>query len=236
MILRELTDAGIERFREFILSLKERPDMRPPNLDSPENSKPFYPHIEIDEWRTFPTRMDMAKYLSDIFQHAGLSRRDVIQHPGMWTWIACIWFDTICPVMNGARRVREIARYICSSHYSDYYRHYILANYDIHSALGEENSKLFLWREPHLLSDFIEQLASRQWFISSLPLVQVAHRLYWDENAKKPKVGATDRNRPGNPRRLLKLAEHFELTYDVHSMTPESIMELLPEEFNAWKT
>lgn len=234
MIVRELTDQGIQHFRDYILEVKEKPAHPRPNLDSPEDSRPFNRLIEIDEHMTFSSRMEMARYLSDVFHKAGLNRTDVIGHSGMWTWLAYVWFDVVCPIVHGKRKVREMARYICSSDYRDYYRHYIAANYDIYSALGEENSRLFLWGEPHLLSDFIEQLASRQWFVSSIPLVKLAHRLYWDERAGRPKVGATDRNRPGNTRRLLKVVGQFELTYDVHSMRPESIMNLLPAEFRIW--
>lgn len=234
IILRELTDQGEQRFRDYVLNVKHNPNSLPPDLNSTQDSLPFYRTVEIDETLTFSSRMEMAKYLSNVFQRAGLSRTDVIGHSRMWTWLACIWFDCICPLLNGRRKVRENARYICSTDYTDYYRHYIAANYDTYMTLGEENSRLFLWREPHLLSDFTEQLASRQWFISSVPLVKLAHKLYWDENAKRPKVGATDRKHAGNTRRLLKVAGQFELTYDLHSMTPESIMQLLPEEFRKW--
>ncbi len=234
MILRELTDQGIRRYRDYILSVKQHPDLPPIRLDSAEDSRPFFTPVEIDETRQFRSRVEMARYLSSVFERAGLSRRDVVEHHGMWTWLACIWFDTICPLVDGKRKVNETARYICSTDWRDYYRHYILANYDIYSSLGEQNSKLFLWGVPYELSDFIEQIASRQWFISSVPLVQVAHKLYWDEKAQRPKRGATDRNRAGTLRRLRKVAEQLELTYDVHSMTPDAIIALLPEEFQPW--
>jgi hypothetical protein len=233
--LRVLTDEGTDQFREYLHAGKENPDLPSPRLDSASDSVPFHKYLEIDDERSFSTRMELAKYLSDTFDRAGVRREEVIQHYGMWTWLASIWFDTICPRSDGGRSVRQGVRYICSSNYRHYYRHYIAAAYAIYSIHGPENSRLFLECEPHVHNDFVEQLASRPFIIGNTRLIELAGLLYWDAKANKPKLGATGREKkPGNQRRFIKVMGQLELTYDIHTMEPEKVMRLLPPEFKMW--
>ncbi|MEM2914411.1 MAG: hypothetical protein QXH91_03290 [Candidatus Bathyarchaeia archaeon] len=230
--LRELTEEGIQKFREYIQELKRNPQAPRPDLNVEPYSREFRPPVEIDETRRFNTRMEMAEYLTQLFSAKGISRTDA--KPGLWTWLAYLWFDQLCPIIDGTRKPREIAKYICSSDYREYYRHYVASSYDIYSLHGRENSKLFLHCAPHIFNDFTAQLAARQYIISNKSLIQLAHRLYWDPYSVRPKKGA-DRNRPGNVRRFVKILSQLELTYDIHGMAPNDIERLLPEEFNVWK-
>jgi hypothetical protein len=232
--LRVLTDEGTNRFREYLLALRENPDLPSPRLDSPSDSAPFHKYLEIDDERSFSTRMELAEYLLESFERAGLGREDVIQHYGMWTWLASVWFDVICPPSNGGRRVRQGVRYICSSNYRHYYRHYIAAAYAIYSIHGPENSRLFLDCQPDVHNDFVEQLASRPFMIGNTHLIELAHRLFWDSLAKRAKPAASDRKKPGNLRRLIKVIGQLELTYDIHTMESEKVVGLLPPEFKMW--
>jgi hypothetical protein len=234
IILRVLSQEGISLFREYLHSLKEHADLPRPQFDSPPYSSPFGGHALIDEAKGFSTRLEIGKYLSEVFEHATLKRTDVIENYGLWTWLAYVWFDVICPPVNGRRKIRETARYICSSDYRDYYRHYIAGAYDIYTIHGRENSRLFLDCPPHVHNDYVEQLASRQYIISNPRLVELAHHLYWDLRGNKPKLGATDRKKPGNQRRLVKVIGQLELTYDIHTMPPKKMMALLPLEFKPW--
>jgi hypothetical protein len=233
--IRILSKEGINRFREYIQTLKENPHASRPALNIEPYSHEFQPNIEIDETKLFATRIEMAKYLKSSFEEAGIGRNVVIGRSDLWSWLAYLWFDQLSPFVNGSRKLNEIARYICSSDYTDYYRHYVAASYDIYSIHGEPKSRLFLYGPPYLHSDFIEQFASRQNIISNSDLVEVAYRLYWDTGSDHPKRGAQSRSKPGYHRRLLKLIDQLELTYDIYSMTSDEILNLLPKEFNDWK-
>lgn len=233
--LRVFSEEGIEKFREYLQSLKNNPQTARPDLSSILYSHQFLPPVQIDETKSFSTRMEMGAYLTDHFGAAGVDRRTVLNRHDMWTWLAYIWFDQLCPCINGMRKVRETAKYICSSDYTDYYRHYVAVSYDIYSFHGPQNSRLFLSCSAHVHNDFVEQLASRQYIISSRNLIEVVHHLYWDTGRGRMKTGATDRNRRGNIRRLVKNIGQLELTYDIYSMTVDETMSLFSEEFNDWK-
>ena len=233
--LRVFSAQGVDKFREHILALKNHPKISHPDLNSEPYSSKFKIHVKIDEKKTFSTRMEMGNYLSKSFEEAGVWRSNIIGNSGLWTWLAYIWFDQLSPIGKGKRIIRETAKYICSSNYTDYYRHYVAATYDIYSLYGEKNSRLFLYNPVHEHNDFVEQLASRQFIISNPSLIEVASRLYWDKSKDFPKRGAQSRNRPGNHRRLIKVFAQFELTYDIYSMTSDEILSLLSTEFNDWK-
>lgn len=232
--LRVLTEEGVQKFRDYIQSVKNNPEQICPDLNTEAFSQEFTPKVEIDENISFSTRMDLAKYLVERFENAGIRREDVIGRgkEGLWSWLAYIWFDRIT---DGKTKIRETARYICSSDYTDYYRHYVAASYYISSLLGESNSRLFLHSPSHEHNDFIEQFASRQYIISYPDLVETAHTLYWDISRNSPKRGAQSREKTGNHRRFVKMIGQLELTYDIYSMRPDEILRLLPAEFDEWK-
>lgn len=232
--LRSFSEEGIDRFRTHIQTVKKNPLASLPDLNIEPYSHEFQPQMKIDESKLFTTRIEMAKYLKRSFEEAGIGRNAVIGRNDLWSWLAYLWFDQLCPIINGSRKLNETARYICSSDYTDYYRHYVAASYDIYSIHGEPKSRLFLYGPPYLHNDFIEQLASRQNIISNSDLVGVAYTLYWDTSSDRPKRGAQSRSNPGNHRRLLKIIDQLELTYDIFTMTADEIITLLPDEFDSW--
>ncbi len=235
-VIRVLTDRGTELFRDYIMEVKVDSKKSPPvdKLSRLPWSSEFTPRIELDSL-SVTTRMELSKYLVDLFEANSVDRKDILDNPGMWSWLALLWFDDLCPVeSNGSRKVRETSRYVCSSHYTDYYRHLVAASWDIYY-LHRENSRLFLWTPLYIHNDFIEQLASRQNVITNKTLIEVFDRLYWDLKSDRPKSGAQSRDRLGNFRRLRSFIQQVELTYDLHAMSTRDILALLPGEYDPWK-
>lgn len=232
--LKVFTDEGNNKFKNFLIELKNNPELNIPDLSDNKYSENFQPEITVDENKIFSSRMELAEYLTQIFHNSKVKSQDVISNDKLWTWLTYLWFDQICPKENGGRKVREIVKYICSTDYKKYYRHFIASTFRIYSTLGKNNSLLLLNRPVNDHGDFIEQLASRQEIISNPNLIEVAHILYWDNKENKPKRGASDRKKPGNLRRLIKFFGQIELTYDIFSMKPNEIVKTLPKEFENW--
>ncbi len=236
--IRILNEKGIELFRDYIIRIKVNPKEPPPidKLSGNAWSSEFLPHIEVENL-TASTRMELGEYLMDIFENNNVERKEILNNPGMWSWLTLLWFDTLCPIEStGARKVREAARYICSSHYTDYYRHLLAASWDIYY-LHRGNARLFLSTPLNIHSDFIEQFASRQNVITNRALIEVFDLLYWDEKSNHPKSGSQSRSRPGNFRRLLRsFVQQIERTYDLYAMSVKDIVGLLPSEYDYWKS
>jgi len=235
MYIRILNKLGIHKFKDFIQKLKEDINIKKPNLNIKQYSEEYIPQIEINSEKNFITRKEMGKYLTDCFEKKHINRADIIDINGLWSWLAYFWFDQICPIRNGNIDIHEIARYICSSDYRDYYRHLVASTYDIYSIHRSKNSKIFLYSLVDKSNDFIEQFASRQDIISNANIIVVANQLYWNPERDKPKKGSESKRRPGNIRRFIKTIRQLELTYDIYSMNSSDILAILPEEFNNWE-
>ncbi|MBT9147255.1 MAG: hypothetical protein DDT32_01008 [Syntrophomonadaceae bacterium] len=232
--LRVLKEDGIQKFKEYIGSVRNNQQTPCPDLNIEPYSYEFQPRVEIDESRSFATRMEMGRYLFECFDNAGIQRSDVVGKgkEDLWTWLAYIWFEQIT---NGRQKIQEISKYVCSSDYTDYYRHLVAGPYYVYSIHREHNSRLILHNPPDTPGDYFEQVASRQYIISHPNLVETAHMLYWDSSRNFPKRGAQSRERPGNLRRFVKIIGQLELTYDIYTMSPGEILNLLPAEFGQWK-
>lgn len=235
MKVKVFTDDGVNKFRDFLIQLKTNPEVIKPDLSAKEYSENFQPEILVDENKIFSSRMELAEYLDQTFLNSGVKAQTIITNDKLWTWLTYLWFDQICPKYGDVRKIRELVRYICSTDWRKYYRHYVASSFRIYTTLGRENSLLFLNRLVDDHGDYNEQLASRQEIISSPNLIKVAHTLYWDVNENRPKRGGSDRKKPGNLRRLIKLFGQIELTYDIFSMKSDEIVKTLPKEFEPWK-
>lgn len=235
--IRVLNEKGIELFRDYIIRVKVNPK-EPSPIDKLSNtawSSEFSPHIEVGNVSA-SMRMELGKNLVDLFENNNVERKELLNNPGMWSWLALLWFDILCPIeSDGSRKVRETARYVCSSHYTDYYRHLVAASWDIFYLHGE-NSRLFLSTPLNIHSDFIEQLASRQNIITNKALIEAFNLLYWDVKLSHPKSGSQSRNRSGNFRRLRAFVQQIERTYDLYAMSAKDILGLLPSEYDPWKS
>jgi hypothetical protein len=231
MKLRVMEKDGINRFRDYIHSLKTGKEIDKPELNDEPFSTEFRPVTDFDESSTFNSKLELAEYIFDVFYDAGIERDYVLHNNGLWTWLAYIWFDQIT---NNRKKVLEFAKYLCSLDYSDYYRHLVAGPYMIYSIHKRENSKIFLNADIYRHTDLIEQIASRQSLISQTNIIEVFSNLYFDQNRQKAKSGAQSRKRPGNIRRFVKVFQQFELTYDLYDMSPDQILDLLPGEFDKW--
>jgi len=239
MNLRVMLPEGERKFREYIHNMRTNPRYQYPELSNEPFSKEFLRVISIDEKKHFESKMELAEYLHNCFKVANLKREDALQQNGLWTWLAYVWFDQLAPITNsatGERNIKEDAKYICSSDYRDYYRHLVSGPYSIYSLHGTENSRIFLYSRVYEHNDFIEQFASRQFIISHKNIVEAIRTLYFDCQKGKPKKGAQSITKPGNIRRFVSVIQQFELTYDIYTISPERILDLLPDEFKNWKS
>ena len=234
MQARILTEPGARMFRDFILKEAQPNSQGKPNLETDEYSSVFVPSLLVDGSKEFSDKYQLGEYVCDCVAKAGITKDVMMRSDALWSWLTFLWFDQLCPIKDGRRDVREMARYICSSDYTDYHRHLVAGPYYIFSSLGLDCSKLFLKTGLATHNDFMEQLASRQYMISSLSLMEVAHRLYWDNDRDMPKRGALG-VKGGNLRRFIDLVGQLELTYDIYSMEPDEVLSLLPGEFDRYK-
>jgi len=235
--MRNLNGRGEEVFTDYINRVKAGALDPPPisDLGKSPYSTELTTFIEVPDEPPVSVRLGLGKYLVDLFEANGIQRGELLGNSGLWSWLALVWFDKLCQIdTDSLRKPGETSRYVCSNHYTDYYRHLVASSWDIYY-LYKEKARLFLWTPLYIHNDFMEQLASRQDIITNKPLVDVFDRLYWNTTQNRPKRGAQSRNRSGNFRRLLQFIQQVDLTYDSRAMKAEEILDLLPSEYSSWK-
>lgn len=232
-MLRSFTDTGLEVFRSFLGEAREGNAEGFPDaiLNSAHHTNPVGPQIQLERI-SFTSKKEMAVYI-----HGNVSQLQPIPflNVGLWTWLAAFYFDIICPVNEGRRKVLEESKYILNTEdWRKYHRHLIAAPVRLYSELGDL-ANIYLAGLPNKHGDMVEQLASRQEIAASRGIIEAATILYWDDERQKIKRGATNHKGPGVLRRFAKdLIPQFQMTYDLNSMSGGQIVDLLPEEFQHW--
>lgn len=188
--------------------------------------------VEITVTR-FDTRLELATYVNTVLSQS--SPDDVMSDTGLWAWLSAVFIDSVCPAdKTGKRRPGNDYRHVSSSDWRHFYRHLIRGPVRIYRLFEESPEKvaIVLCQHPSSPGDFSEQLASRQERITNPAILAVANKLYYDEDAKKPKKGAAPNwPKPGTLRRFTSLLDQLDLTYDLYSMKEQDILDILPEEF-----
>jgi hypothetical protein len=77
-------------------------------------------------------------------------------------------------------------------------------------------------------------IASRPSLVTCKAVVGAATRLYYDSASGRNRSGLSGRD-PGSPRRFADILSQLDLTWDLHSLTTEELLELLPPEFDAFR-
>ncbi|NLO02892.1 MAG: hypothetical protein GX126_11365 [Bacteroidales bacterium] len=232
-MLREFTETGLEVFRTFLSETREgnREGFPDEILNSPNHTNLLGPGVNIKK-RVFTTKKEMVLYI-----HKNLSRLSVIPIPnvGLWSWLAAFYFDSICPLTEGQRKVLENAKYILDTeNWRKYNRHLIAAPVRLRIELGDL-AEIYLAGPPNKHGDFIEQITGRQEIAVSKGIIKAATILYWDKKKERIKKGALNKKGAGVVRRFVKdIIPQFQMTYDLNAMSGNQIVDLLPPEFSYW--
>ena len=211
-------------------------------LTSPRTSSGLNIAASIDRTPAIASKMDLARYLYEAL--APLNNGNILRQQGLWSWLGLFLFETLCPCdpRSGLRRLREDWYYVFqpdsgTPSYRTYYRHLLYTPYSLYRSFSGEAGKALLAGPVSVGGDMVEQIASRQEYISCLPVLEAIDCLYYVESngVGRVKRGATDRNRDGNLRRFVAFLQQIDTTYDLYGTTCEKILELLPPEFDEWR-
>lgn len=232
--VRELNREGLRLFGDYIAALNLGSDSPiPAGLLSDETT---CADLETDaevEPRQFESKMDAARYLKDALSPINAAVLD--RNQGIWGWLSLFYFDRLCPASaTGRRTPGQAYRYLLSSDWKHRYRHLLAGPYSLYVHHGD-TARTILERPVTKHGDFAEQLSSRFEIVRNHELLKTVDKLYWDNSARGPKRGATNRRRRGSLRRLTSVISQFDVTFDLFSMSSDQILALLPPEFDSWR-
>jgi hypothetical protein len=230
-----LNEKGITKFKEYLQELREGSTREPPYelLTDPWYSSKMPGGIEVEKI-IFQSKKEAAKCFFEklhFFPHSQIDR-----NVGLWSWLSLYYFEQVCPKNNLGRRIPgRDCRHILDLDYRHYYYHLLIGPYNIYRIHGEE-APLLLYGPINETGKYYLELSARQGFITNKGIIEAANLLYFDTGNGRPKRGAALTSRkPGTLVRFIDVVQQLDLTYDLHSMTGEEIVALLPPEFDEWR-
>lgn len=235
-VLSRFTSKGLAEFTRWIRL--GAPETVPRELLEDSSFAERLPGNKNLAHRKFPDRYSFGVSLVQLLED--LDQQAVSFDRALWSWLAAFYFEQLCPRdEDGKRSLRKEYVYALSESRL-YYRHLVRTPWFLVKAHGERCRFLLIARsdDPAPLSRqsyLLDQLAARQFVISSPGLIGVAARLYSDPRTGQPTRGAGAKG-SGSPRRLALIANQLSLTYDIHDIPVDRLLRLLPEEFGArWR-
>lgn len=235
-LVRVLNEEGLQRFRNYLASLRNDPRLPPPVeiLDDGKFSDQFDACIDVGQV-SFATAYDFGVHLVHLL--ADCEDRLISRNHGLWTWLALFFFDQLCrPDGGGNRKVLQDALYILDREFNfkRYYRHLVRTPWLAVKEHGEHAKVLLITSSGGVRSDIGEQLGAQQFLFGNRTFIEAAYAMFFDESTQKPRRGAGGKG-AGSARRLASIARQLELTYDVQTCGRNGFLCLLPrQEFKKW--
>jgi hypothetical protein len=231
-VVRCFNDRGLAEFSRWIRN--GAAGVVPASLLADNELSAPMAQSRISEVPRFKDRYELGVFLVELL--APYDPHLISYNKGLWSWLAALFFEQLAPAdAEGKRTLRRSYVYVLSESRL-YYRHLVRGPWYLVRTHGERSRYLLepmrtddsapLSRQSYLL----DQLAARQFVISSPTLIAVARRLYTDPRTGRQRRGAGGKGK-GSPRRLALIANQLALTYDIHNMSVDQFWKILPSEF-----
>jgi hypothetical protein len=234
MMLRRFNDSGLEAFGDMLAHSRSHPadPINEDLLTASQFTSELRQAVGVEQ-RVFKTRGDAVVYLESVL--SAIPDFEVEQDAGLWSWLSLFYFDQICPLKAGERKVRNDYHYIFEPrNQRHFYRHLLFVGWKARK-IDPSNCRLFLHGPANRL-DKVTQEVMKRLYLTRIPcMFQLLDQLYWDESRRRPKSGIVS---PGRVRhgdlihRLPVRIRQLEMTYDLMSLSADQILELLGEEFS----
>lgn len=244
--LRRLNEVGTEQLLGFIHRVKDDASAGAPlELLIHSATSESLGDIEVEvEAQTFGSRFAAGEYLYKTLGNCGLKNLD--RDIGLWAWLSLFYFEELCPKdRKGKRSPGEDARWVLNFSSFRYYRHLLLNPFQIYRAhrSNPECARILLCNPLDEPGEMVGQLAARQESVTNAALIGAASLLYVDPKTGKAKRGSGSyekldgrtRGKPGTVRRLVDVWKQLDVTWDMYSMNVNSLISLLPNEFDKYR-
>ncbi len=239
MLARRLTASGIEQFQLFLRQSAPADNVEPPTTLLTDSRTSAALDVELNvRQRQFCSRLELAEHLFGLLRTDTTTLRN---DRGFWTWLSLYWFRQLCPVANQVyqpgnqvyqpgntvRWIADLNNPRCAC------RHLIAGPFQIYRAHRDDPLRaLSLLCDPvSRTNPLVRLIASRPSLVTCRAVVGAATRLFYSSETGKNRSGLNGCG-PGSPRRFTDLLNQLDLTWDLHSLTTDELLELLPAEFD----
>jgi len=233
-LLRSFNRLGLDQVRSYLSRLRSDEQAPPPAelLDDPAYCKELRVDIAFEP-RQFADRLAVGAFLAQQLEPLGAEVTD--RDPGLWAWLSLALFDQVCPAdPAGKRQPGRDYRHVPDFGYRHKHRHLLFGPFQLYRRHGAM-SALLLSGPLSSETAIYHEIASRQDLVAHTGVLDAARMLYLDLRRGRPKPGAQGSiNQPGTVRRLVRVLQQLDVTYDIYGLSGRQIVGLLPPEFNVW--
>lgn len=227
--LFSFNDSGIDAFQKVFTGQIDDTAIDP--LDSALASR--VPGTTAFSPGEYATAKELAEAVLGSLGSANLF--DLLPDRGLWAWLTFVTRHQLFKKsVDGKWKVGEVHRWYPSdpNDWQKGQRHLVRMPVLLLGSLGDSADHL-ICGAPSVLPEIREQLTSQQDMFNPA-FQQVARSLYLDEASGALKRGAGGKS-GGTPRRLAKVRQQLDVTWDLEDLDTENIIERLPAEFSRFK-
>ena len=232
MQVRAFNTRGIEAFRDWLDGCRQDPtkDLCVELLEDDALTQHVTPECKSND-TTLVQKRDAAHHLHQML--SPLPESMVAKDAGLWTWLTLRYFDSVCPIVDGKRSVKNDYYYIFEpNNMRHFYRHLLFVSWHI-MRIAPDHNRLML-DTPLSILDKVTTEITKRLYLTRIPCIfKVLDHVYWDPQRKGPRKGITP-NKPKRgdlPHRFPTRMQQLEKTYDLQSVTAEQLIDLLGDEF-----
>ena len=194
---------------------------------------------EVLEVRDFDTRFELAAHVDEAISKTKMSFQEVRGKTEIWNWLAALFFEKLIKFKDGRPTVGAKETFMAQTYKSNFWRYmrHKIAGPWVVFKIHENNNEIaefILNTEPNTPGEMFEVFSQRIELIVNESILGAARLLYWDHDNGGYKENVLGKD-PGQARRIPQIVNQLTLTYDLASMSPEKILELLPSEFDRFK-
>jgi len=227
--LRRFNENGLDAFEKVFTGQIDDAAIDPTDpalTSSVQGTETFTP-------KEFATAKDMAQAVLAAMGSANLF--ELLPDTGFWSWLTFAMRDQLFKKAgDGTMKVGEVHRWYPSNpnDWQKGQRHLVRMPVLLLKTLGDDADHL-LCGAPAVLPEIREQLTSQQDMFNPA-FQQVARSLYFNDATGALKRGAGGKS-GGTPRRLAKVRQQLDVTWDLEEREPGEIIATLPAEFSRFK-
>lgn len=246
--MRALNREGCSAFKDWLLSLGENP-----SADIPLHflSEDIYSY-EITNSRTldnrvFSTKYELAESLTPLIREVEDLRVSHDCWPGIWSALALFYFESVCNQNDIGWSPNSVSYYVYGEHTGNkqkFYEHRIYGPITLYRTSPESVRPFFegRFKSPSVMGQYEMSIGASNELAENPTILEILRKLYVRMDGSVQAFTTTESfsgsskkwDKPGGIRRIPKVCRQLRRNYDLPSISCDSLLELLPEEFHNW--
>lgn len=230
--LYEFTDEGYELFQEVMFGLLDEESL---DLSDEKNCVPLDGTIELTVREHYENKLELCRDIG--YSLGDKTWSHIIDNDSLWAWLTYIMRHKLFKFNKGGGvKCNDTQVWLPKDKtrvsHKRLYRHRIRTSMRYY-LMFKGYADHILYTDVDVSGEIFEQLSAQNSMFDK-NFMQICRRLYFDEKSKGP-VKNCSTVAGGTVRRIAKIKNQLEVTWDLTLMSAKQFYDLLPAEFDRFK-